>query len=231
MRVARRLDGIDDVQTIAKEADFHDYVSRIRDSGTDSLAHFGNGYSHEGGLALQQHPDELAALLVFLKQRQPFANYLEIGAGSGGTCRLLCEAIRVGSVWVIDDGQHPRAGEQDANLAAIKDVRRFVGDSHSKEASRFLETHLTNGVDLAWIDGDHSYAGALQDFQLVREFAAAGCLVVFHDTVACPEVRRVWLQAVLSQALEPLAEFVGAERPLGIAVGRLISDGPVAGGG
>lgn len=48
--------------------------------------------------------------------------------------RFLHEEVGLGRVLSIDDGAHPRAGEQDENSTAIGDVARFVGDSHAPEA-------------------------------------------------------------------------------------------------
>ena len=71
----RRLGAIDSIDSVKRRhPDFDDVVNRIRQSGTDSLSHFGNGYTHEGGLLLQQNPDEFAALTLFLRERGPYQN-------------------------------------------------------------------------------------------------------------------------------------------------------------
>jgi len=53
----------------ARQPRFNDTVQLVRSKGTDSLSHFGNGYTHEGGYSLQQNPDEFAALIHLLRER------------------------------------------------------------------------------------------------------------------------------------------------------------------
>jgi hypothetical protein len=234
------METLSDVKT--RSPGFKALRKRVLKAGTDSLAHFRNGYTREGGLSLQQNPDEFAALCLYLKERGPFAWYLEIGAGSGGACRFIHETVGLGNVISIDDGRHPRAGEQAKNFEALTKplmlrkialtlgvckshfarapiFHRHVGDSHDPAAAEFLQGALGgNKLDLAFIDGDHSYEGVRQDVDLALPFCRPKALVLFHDTVACPPVRAAWLQAVDEQRLLPLAEFVGQEVPLGIAV-------------
>src|SRR5580692_10982571 len=123
-----RLQGLEGIETASLAPDFGPLRERIRAAGTDSLDQFGNGYVHEGGLSLQQNPDEFAALCVTLARRRPIGNYLEIGSASGGSCRFLNEYLQFTHVFSLDDGRHPRAGEQENNFGAIRSLERFVGD-------------------------------------------------------------------------------------------------------
>jgi cephalosporin hydroxylase len=194
----------------------------IREAGTDSLDHFGNGYAFEGGLSLQQNPDEFAALCMFLGRRGPHAIYLEIGSASGGACLFLYRKFRFSQVISMDDGGHPRAIEQERNFAEIPGVLRYVGDSHAPGAARFLEEELAGPVDVAFVDGDHSYSGVMQDIDLVRRFLRPGSLLVLHDTVASTGVERAWLRCIRADFLRPVAEYVGTERPLGIGIAEAL---------
>jgi hypothetical protein len=179
----------------------------IRAAGTDRLSHFGNGYTHEGGLCLQQNPDEFAALCLNLKERAPFANYMEIGFGR---------------VYSLDNGEHPRAVEQKRNFSRIPNFQQFLGDSHSAAARDYLQEHLDGKLDVAFIDGDHSYEGVWQDIELTLPFCRPGTVMILHDTVACDGVERAWLRCVREKLVKPVAEYVGEERPLGIGVGTVI---------
>ena len=144
---------------------------------------------------------------------------MEIGSGSGGTCRFLHEMVGLGSALSLDDGTHPRAGEQAENFRHVPNFRQFLGDSHSEEARDFLAASLGGDtLDLAFIDGDHSYKGVWQDIQLTLPFCRKGTLVLFHDTVACDGVRKAWEKAVMQREIKPLAEYIGEDRPLGISV-------------
>jgi predicted O-methyltransferase YrrM len=210
------------IDTIAKvrkrHADFDTLRDRIRAMGTDSLAHFGNHYTFEGGLSLQQNPDELAALCLLLKERGPYNNYMEIGSASGGTCRFLFETVGFRNVLSLDDGSHPRASEQKDNFRVIPNFKQFLGDSHSEQARAFLAENLDGALDVAFIDGDHGFEGVWEDIRLTLPFCRRGTLVIFHDTRACEDVRKAWLKSVMRRQLKPLAEYVGEERPLGISI-------------
>jgi predicted O-methyltransferase YrrM len=216
------LNGIDTIATLQqRHKGFTALRDHIRQLGTDSLSHFGNGYTHEGGLCLQQNPDEFAALCLFLRERAPYTNYLEIGSASGGACLVLSQEVGFTNAFSLDDGQHPRAVEQPKNFRRVPNFKQFIGDSHSTAAVEFLRAELPGKIDLAFIDGDHSYAGVWQDVELTLPFCRPGALIIFHDTIACDGVERAWLRCVRARRLRPLAEYIGAERPLGIAVGAV----------
>jgi predicted O-methyltransferase YrrM len=214
---------LDTIRAVRRRHDDFDAVrDRIRALGTDSLVHFGNHYAFEGGLSLQQNPDELTALSLFLKERGPYHHYLEIGSASGGTCRFLFETVGFRTALSLDDGSHPRAGEQADNFRVIPDLKQFIGDSHSQQAQAFLASNVGAKLDLAFIDGDHSFEGVWQDIQLTLPFCRKGALVIFHDTTACEDVRNAWMQSITRRMLQPLAEYIGEERPLGITVNAVL---------
>jgi predicted O-methyltransferase YrrM len=194
----------------------------IRASGTDSLSHFGSSYTHEGGLCLQQNPDEFAALILILKERKPYASYMEIGSASGGACLILQREIGFERVMSLDNGEHPRAVEQKKNFSQIPNFRQFLGDSHSAEARTYLQQNVEGKLDVAFIDGDHSYEGVWQDIELTLPFCRPGTLIILHDTVACDGVERAWLRCVRERRIKPVAEYIGETRPLGIGVGTVI---------
>jgi cephalosporin hydroxylase len=215
-RVIGKICGVED---LSGQPEFDRLRTLIRQSGTDCLRHFGNGYSHEGGLALQQNPDEFAALCLFLERRRPLSTYLEIGSGSGGTGRILSRELGFDLAISIDDGEHPRASDQKVNLAGF---RQFIGNSHSPEARTFLEETLQGlRLDLAFVDGEHTEDGVWRDIEMIRPFCLPGTLIVLHDTKACDGVEIAWLRATREGVITPLAEFVGDHRPLGIGVGRI----------
>jgi len=214
-----RLLRADSIPSISKRtAGFSAIGEAIRQAGMDSLSHFGNGYALEGGLSLQQNPDEFAPLCSFLKERGPHHTYVEIGSTSGGACLFLYRELGFDNVLSLDDGGHPRAAEQPANFAEIPRIRQYVGDSHAPAAARYLETELRGPIDVAFVDGDHSYAGVMQDIDHVRRFYRPGSLLILHDTVAAPGVEKAWLKCLRSASLKPVAEYVGSERPLGIGI-------------
>jgi predicted O-methyltransferase YrrM len=220
-RTVGKVATVKDLQTEGPE--FERLRQLVRESGTDSLSYFDNGYTREGGLSLQQNPDEFAALCRFLKLRGPYTTYMEIGSASGGAALLLFREVGFELAISIDDGRHPRASEQKVNLSAIPRLRQFVGDSHGIEARKFLQEILQGApIDLAFVDGDHSAEGVWQDIELTLPFCRPGTLVVLHDTTACEGVELAWLRVAREGIVKPLAEFVGEHLPLGIGVGQVV---------
>jgi hypothetical protein len=207
-------------------------IEEIRAAGTDNLGHFGNGYTLEGppGYSLQQNPDEFAEAVACIADLMaplvgtsfaPPLTYLEIGMASGGTLRFICERIPFLRIFGMDDRSHARAGEQAANFKAMSiKPTCFFGDSHSLAARNWLRS-IVGRVDFAFIDGDHSYNGCKADFEAVAPLAR-GRYVMFHDTVACEGVKRVWDEAIAAGRLRAVLHVAGKERPLGIGIAEVL---------
>jgi cephalosporin hydroxylase len=143
---------------------------------------------------------------------------LEIGTASGGTVRLVQTRLRSEQVLSLDDGRHPDAHLQDAHLGAIPNIARYSGDSHASAARDFIASNLSLPLGIAVIDGDHSYDGVLSDTRLVLSFAQPGTLLVYHDTVAVPDVRHHWRKAAATGLFAPVAHFVD-DRPGALGIG------------
>lgn len=217
--LVRNIENLVDVQL--RNKDFNSMHDKICELGTDSLDYFGNSYKFEGGYYLQQNPDEFAALCFFLRDHGPYTNFLEIGTASGGTCLALYKIVGFKNILSIDDGKHKRAVYQREHLSQIPNVRQFIGDSHSVDAEIFLRKNLEGLLDIAFIDGDHSFDGVWQDVQLVSKFSSHGTLFIFHDTVASKGVEDVWLRCIRKKIVVPIAEYIGKDSPMGIGVSRL----------
>jgi predicted O-methyltransferase YrrM len=69
-------------------------------------------------------------------------------------------------------------------------------NSHSPETlTAIKETLQGNPVDLLFIDGDHSYAGVRQDFEMYSPLVRSGGVTAFHDiakTSSSIQVPRLW---------------------------------------
>ena len=219
-RFLHSIDSVSDLQD--RNAHFSAMRQSVREAGTDSMAYFRNGYTHEGGLCLQQNPDEFTSLCLFLMERRPLRHYMEIGSASGGACFFLQQHLEFESLLCLDDGNHPRAPEQDRHFSKIENLTRFHGDSHSEAARKFLTDHVTESLDVAFIDGDHSYEGVKLDIELTLPFCHSGTLLIMHDTVACEGVQRVWKELVDSDEAQAEAEFIGVDVPLGIGIASVI---------
>lgn len=138
------------------------------------------------GYYIQQHPGELARLILHLMARSPeLGLFLEIGAAAGGTMRAISEYVTVVDTLTIDDGKHWNHGHYPRNMS--KTHRRgshhaLIADSHSLKAHQFLVEHTEDKlIDLAIVDGDHTYRGVREDTELVLPFMAVGSYLVLHD--------------------------------------------------
>src|SRR3972149_4521353 len=79
----------------------------VIDAGSDHVPTFGGKY--EGGMQIQQIPDEIApCIMAILKSGEPIKNYLEIGVAAGGMVALINHYFHPGKIVLIDDNAHPK---------------------------------------------------------------------------------------------------------------------------
>jgi len=219
-RFLRTVDSIADIKS--RHSDFDELRRQVCGAGTDSQSHFGRDYTYEGGLYLQQNPDEFTSLCLFLRERHPLEHYLEIGSASGGACYFLQQQLGFKQVISLDDGNHRRAAAQDGHFSRIANCHRFLGDSHSEAARSFLRVNMAEKLDVAFIDGDHSYEGVTQDIELTLPYCRSGTLVILHDTVACEGVQRAWKELVGGGRAVAAAEYIGEDAPMGTGIARVL---------
>ena len=165
--------------------------SFIENLGSDSLKVVGGKF--EGGIHLQQVPDELAPCIYDLDRLEKekvikgIKTYLEIGSASGGTAFVFNQFFGLQRTVLIDDNKHPKHHLRPTVLELV-DYQEFIGNSHSKEAVEFVK-NLGIGFDVLFIDGDHTYEGVKQDAKLYAKFVNYRGFIIFHDTVACKGIR------------------------------------------
>lgn len=127
-----------------------------------------------------------AAYLFGLVREMNAPKVIEIGRYKGGTTLLIAAAMRGrGRFWSIDiAGLDPHLRPRTARPVEtqIADLSRrlgltvdlIVGDSRTVEVE-------TGEVDLVFIDGDHSYEGAKNDFERFGRRVRVGGAVLFDD--------------------------------------------------
>jgi hypothetical protein len=62
-----------------------------------------------------------------------------------------------------------------------------------------------------------------EDIKMVLPHCRPGTLLILHDTVTCSGVRRAWEELVGSDYARGVAEYIGADRPLGIGVAEVVA--------
>jgi len=155
-----------------------------------------------GGIEAWQIPEEFRALARLVEQRRP-RTVLEIGTADGGTLfahtRLAHEQALIVSIDLphgpFGGGYPPwRIPLYESFAGPTQRLELLRVDSHAPATAALLERVLAGrSIDYAFIDGDHTYDGVRQDFELCRRFAAPDAVIAFHDIA--PEKNPEWIAA------------------------------------
>jgi predicted O-methyltransferase YrrM len=129
-----------------------------------------------------QNAEEFVPFLRMLMQKPP-ASVLEIGTAQGGTFFMLCQAATVDACLATLDLQPPSADLVRSFARSQQTVVSLEGDSKAPETRAHVDSLFPNGLDLLFIDGDHSLEGVSADFDGYAPLVCPGGLVVFHDIV------------------------------------------------
>ena len=151
------------------------------------------------GLGLWQFPNQFAPYMNKLLEND-IESYLEIGTGAGGTFMFTsnelikngcksCFAVDVapiGKVAVVDNTGNPFEGK----------LREYVSNTpqcafHLGTSASFFTDYRPYPVDMALIDGDHSYSGVAKDWLMCSGRVR---IIAFHDitNTDTPGVGRFW---------------------------------------
>jgi predicted O-methyltransferase YrrM len=188
---------VDDSIEVASLGRLEDIEQFIIDAGSDSLAVFGGTY--EGGVHVQQIPDEFAAMVFdLILSGRAITDYLEIGAAAGGTTYIINHYFRPRRIVVIDDNLHCKANLRQGILEGVE-RREIIGNSHDQS----VIDQAAGEYDLIIIDGEHSYSGAMADVNNYLPFLNECGFLVLHDSVT-----RSWACAVP----DVVADLKGDER-------------------
>lgn len=153
-----------------------------------------------------QKPLELLLFLNFLKKKR-LKTVVEIGTARGGTFFALCQIATPDAMVVsIDLPGGPFGGGYE-----LKDQKVFKSYGKENQNLHFIrkDSHLESTkselmkllagekIDLLLIDGDHSYMGAMKDWELYSPLVKENGLIALHDILFHPkvpecQVDRVW---------------------------------------
>lgn len=138
-------------------------------------------YAHQHAM---QNVHELAEIARIVAALEP-ARIAEIGCCMGGTLYVWRQlGARTWGITLADPLELRPHG------ATV-----LRGDSHDPASLAWLRAELAGELlDVLFIDGDHSEAGALADFGDYAPLVRPGGLVLVHDVAQLPEVTKAWTQ-------------------------------------
>ena len=126
---------------------------------------------------------------------------VEIGTCNGGTLYLWCQAADPNATIVSIDlpegefGGGYRACRTEfyhAFATGSQKIHLLRANSHLPETFEEVKKLLGGKpIDLLFIDGDHTYAGVKQDFELYTPLVAESGLIALHDIAPRPDLPRI----------------------------------------
>jgi predicted O-methyltransferase YrrM len=144
----------------------------------------------------QQNQRELEQLLPIVDEWRPRV-VLEIGTSRGGSLVALAQVSAPDATLITVDIPLPerystvmaRHDEMVVSLGRMAQTVTVVREySETTAALRAVEALLpVEGVDLLYIDGDHSYEGVRNDYERFRQLLSPRGHAVFHDICVAPD--------------------------------------------
>jgi predicted O-methyltransferase YrrM len=122
--------------------------------------------------------------------------YVEIGAYAGGSACLMLQRPNT-NVISIDIGYPINRGVVLSNTSKYNvhgnSYDYVQEDSHDPLTKESLRSILSKGIDILFIDGDHSYIGVHEDFNMYESMVNTGGFIIFddyNDRMYSPEVKK-----------------------------------------
>jgi predicted O-methyltransferase YrrM len=151
--------------------------------------------AHQGLISAGQWRPEILGLAHRVQHLQP-RSVVEIGTATGGTLFIWCALARPDATIVsidlpggIHGGGYPywKTFLYRKFATANQNLHLLRGNSHDAAMLDRLKARLRGQpVDFLFIDGDHTYAGVKQDFEMYSPLVRKGGLIAFHDICAHP---------------------------------------------
>lgn len=171
---------------------------------------------YHGALAPLQSRTELSEFANLVKGHSP-RTVLEIGTARGGTffvlCRMASDDAKIISIDLpagIGGGGYPewkvpilRSFAKSGQTIELLRVDSHLDETFMRVSSILGEQQL----DMLFIDADHSYEGALHDFNTYSRLVRPGGIICMHDVVPNPdssviEVDKVWAEIANGRTAE-----------------------------
>lgn len=157
-------------------------------------------------IALLQIKDEIESFVHWIRG-EGSQRIMEIGSHQGGTALHFCEVAKDLTLSLDlpgGAGGGLKRDECEQRNTMIRNIypqfRGVLGNSHDEQTLAEVEAVLgERKLDGLFIDGDHTYVGVKQDFEMYSPLVRRGGWVAFHDindteihrNVGC-DVARFW---------------------------------------
>jgi len=194
-------------------------IAAIKAAGSGDSDFFGFP-AREEGLFLQQDPEEYADFVRYMASEVAPADLtLDIGIAAGGQTKFLRDYYEARRTIVVDDGTHPQFPHWQRIKRTVRTeiIAEIIDDSHSAKVRAQLLPYAGK-IDVAFVDGDHSYRGLRKDIVLTAELLKVGGVMILHDTAAVGDVHRVFEDLLFSKRFVLVRNF---QIRFGISLWRL----------
>jgi cephalosporin hydroxylase len=147
-----------------------------------------------------QSRSELKGAAQYFKEREP-ETFVEIGTARGGTLYTWSRAIPSISTLVSIDlpseqttavNNTPPKFLQSICEETVSNVHCIRKDSQCDSTVEEVENLTENGIDVLFLDGDHTYEGVKSDFEQYKQIVSEDGMIGFHDIVGADGPRRFW---------------------------------------
>lgn len=170
---------------------------------------------------------KLSELVPFLALIGHPGTIVEVGAGGGGMLQAFCaistDDATIVSVdleggpfggWASEEELRNRAGAKPGQ--ALHLVR---GDSRDPAIIQQVVDLVPAGIELLFIDGDHSYEGVSMDYQVYSPLVIPGGIIALHDIFPHSQIRECEVDRFWS-------ELTGVEKREIVSPGELATFSP-----
>lgn len=155
------------------------------------------GYSPYEVFTMQLR-DEIKTLTNLVEKERP-QSVLEIGTAKGGSfyiwSRHLDSVDRLISLDLpggrFGGGYDKQKTEIFREFSPSKKMDFVRADSHQSSTYDEVSDLVDGGIDFLFIDGDHTYEGVKQDFEMYSELVSEGGIIALHDIATHPNDEEV----------------------------------------
>ena len=140
-------------------------------------------------LYMPQEKEEITQLAKFVYELQPKV-VVEIGTKFGGTFKIWNEVTNAKTISIdLVAGIHGGVTRDDVDNRNKSFINLYgsrcnfiEGDSH-QDLTYDLLINILKGqkIDFLFIDGDHTYEGVKQDYEMFKELVSDNGYIAFHD--------------------------------------------------